>query len=368
LHLHINPNRIYGLDILRALAIFFVVLAHASSFLPKRLQDIIWHFQYDGVSIFFVLSGYLIGGILIKIVENNGATFKNLYSFWVRRWLRTLPNYFLVLSILSVLYLGFTNYYSFQEIKYYFIFSQNLYSPHPTFFPEAWSLSIEEWFYILIPAFIFIVIWLFKISIQKALPIVAVLVIVLVTLIRWYKFNQLEVYASSTLDMYFRTQVITRFDSIMYGILGIYIAHFHSKNWLKYRNFIFLMGIGLFIFSKYAYVFIGLKPFYNYVFSFSIIALATSCLLPVLSTIKEGKGVLYYTITYLSLISYSMYLLNLSIQSSIIIASTHFLEFKYSLLFNLIQFTGFWVLTILTSILLYKYFELPILKLREKLE
>jgi len=96
--LHINPNRIYGLDILRAFAIFFVVLAHASSFLTQPLQDILWHFQYDGVSIFFVLSGYLIGGILIKIIENKGATFKNLFNFWLRRWLRTLPNYFLVLS------------------------------------------------------------------------------------------------------------------------------------------------------------------------------------------------------------------------------------------------------------------------------
>ena len=35
----------------------------------------------------------------------------------------------------------------------YFIFSQNLYQPHPLFFPEAWSLSIEEWFYLTFPNF-----------------------------------------------------------------------------------------------------------------------------------------------------------------------------------------------------------------------
>lgn len=365
--LHINPNRIYGLDILRALAIFFVVLSHASTFLTRPLQNISWHFQYDGVSIFFVLSGYLIGGILIKIIENKGATFKNLFNFWLRRWLRTLPNYFLVLSILSILYLCFTDYYSFQEIKYYFIFSQNIYTPHPSFFPEAWSLSIEEWFYILIPALIFSIIRLFKISIQKALPIVAVLVIIIITWVRWYKFNQIEVFNPTTLDTHFRTQVVSRLDSIMYGILGIYVAYFYKKKWEEYKLTLFATGIFLFLFSKYAFFIIGLGTFYNCVFSFTVIAIATICLLPWLSSIKTGKGFFYKMVTYVSLISYSMYLLNLSIHTFISKASIHINIFQSPYFLSLLQFFSFWTLTILASILLYKFFELPIMKLRDRL-
>ena len=59
-----SDKRIYGLDILRALAILFVVFAHSTSFVPKSLKIFYWHLQYDGVSVFFVLSGFLIGKIL----------------------------------------------------------------------------------------------------------------------------------------------------------------------------------------------------------------------------------------------------------------------------------------------------------------
>jgi len=60
-------NRIFGLDLLRACAIMFVVIGHGNYLLSNKYTDIIdIFFGYGGVSIFFVLSGFLIGGILIK--------------------------------------------------------------------------------------------------------------------------------------------------------------------------------------------------------------------------------------------------------------------------------------------------------------
>ena len=79
-----NENRIYGLDILRAFAILFVVIGHGTVFLPERMQSISNFIVFDGVSVFFVLSGFLIGGILIKLLENKGASIKSLLNFWVR--------------------------------------------------------------------------------------------------------------------------------------------------------------------------------------------------------------------------------------------------------------------------------------------
>ena len=52
-------NRIYGLDILRALAIIFVVYGHAQKFAPEWLKDVYTIPLYDGVAVFFVLSGFL---------------------------------------------------------------------------------------------------------------------------------------------------------------------------------------------------------------------------------------------------------------------------------------------------------------------
>ncbi|MDG1661044.1 MAG: hypothetical protein P8H40_06680 [Winogradskyella sp.] len=50
-----------------------------------------------GVDIFFVLSGFLIGGILLRKLEAGQTSFSDLVRFWKRRWLRTFPNYFVVL-------------------------------------------------------------------------------------------------------------------------------------------------------------------------------------------------------------------------------------------------------------------------------
>ena len=57
-----------------------------------------------GVELFFVLSGFLIGGILIKIFDNTEFTFADVRRFWIRRWFRTLPNYWLILSINIIIF------------------------------------------------------------------------------------------------------------------------------------------------------------------------------------------------------------------------------------------------------------------------
>jgi len=101
--IEIDPKRVFGLDILRALAIMFVVAGHGSTLLPPKIGNISNLFIFDGVSIFFVLSGFLIGGIFIKLIEENGIETSVLKNFWVRRWFRTLPNYFLILLTLCLL-------------------------------------------------------------------------------------------------------------------------------------------------------------------------------------------------------------------------------------------------------------------------
>jgi len=137
----INKNRIYGLDILRALAIFFVVLDHSTHTLEKSNSEIIRHlfrlyswnlryFVFDGVSIFFVLSGFLIGGILIKTFEKESLTIKSLLNFWIKRWVRTLPAYLFILSILVLLSYFFTANFNIYETGKYYLFIQNM-ERHP---------------------------------------------------------------------------------------------------------------------------------------------------------------------------------------------------------------------------------------------
>ena len=126
LKIEINKNRIYGLDILRALAILFVVLDHSKYTLQKSNSLFIneiskiysWYlryFDFDGVSIFFVLSGFLIGSILIRSFEKEELSFKSLVNFWIKRWVRTLPAYLFVLSILVLLSYFFVDKFNIYE-------------------------------------------------------------------------------------------------------------------------------------------------------------------------------------------------------------------------------------------------------------
>src|SRR3546814_20945662 len=95
---------------------------------------------------FFALSGFLIGRIIIADVLSDRSA-SGLWRFWAKRWLRTLPAYFLTLFVLYRI-TGVSP----SAAMAHATFIQNL-LPHlrDAFFGVSWSLSVEEWFYFLTP-------------------------------------------------------------------------------------------------------------------------------------------------------------------------------------------------------------------------
>jgi peptidoglycan/LPS O-acetylase OafA/YrhL len=369
--LNYSADRIYGLDILRAFAILFVVAEHGNFLISSKISQITAFFILDGVSVFFVLSGFLIGGILIKLLENRTKDQHTLLNFWIRRWFRTLPNYFFVLILLLIINLIFTPEFQINgNIFQYFIFSQNLFSPHPEFFPEAWSLSIEEWFYLLTPVFLLIIIRGLKLSVKKSLLITIIFILLVVTLNRYLRFNLISVDSVNQWDDFFRKQVFTRLDSLMYGMMGAYLQYYYKSWWVRYKNILFPLGLmGLIIVNVLTHK--GLIPIgglFNCVFSFPVISVSTFLLLPFLSEFKQGSGPVYKIFTSVSLISYSMYLINLTLVQTWIIDKIDWLalkDFAGKYPENICRYSLFWILTIALSILIYKFIELPCMKLRD---
>src|SRR5262249_34871824 len=85
---------------MRASAILFVLAFHASVFFPLTpfFKELLSCLGPMGVDLFFALSGFLIGGILFRTLTGKAENC-SIGNFWMRRWLRTLPNYFLFLLI-----------------------------------------------------------------------------------------------------------------------------------------------------------------------------------------------------------------------------------------------------------------------------
>lgn len=358
-------KRIYGLDILRTIAVSLILLVHTYEFLPFQIRYILNFVMYDGVTIFFVLSGFLIGTILIKTIESNRFTTKRLLNFWGNRWLRTLPLYYCILFI-WVLIAG-ENLGILQILKYIF-FIQNFNGVQPEFFIVSWSLSIEEWFYLLVPILLFICTTIFKIDNKRSVLFIVIFVILSVNAIRLYRYCNL-VYNigldpnwSLFSNWFFRTQVITRLDGVIYGVLGAYLAYYYKSLWLKNKLMKLLIGLFLlYIFPRIVNILVAnsFVPIYNNVFDFTIAGLGVMLLLPFLESIKKGQGNVYRFVTLISLVSYSIYLTHSIVNKYIKIIG------EYLDLNHFLQFCLVWILSILISCLTYRFIEKPIMDMRK---
>ncbi|MFZ1333404.1 MAG: acyltransferase [Flavobacteriales bacterium] len=354
-----SSGRIFGLDVFRAVAILTVVATHGGSFLNlSRFDGFPYIKLIDGVELFFVLSGFLIGGILLdKINATEGFGPKQLVSFWKRRWLRTIPLYYLVL-LLNVVFAktGLAPNDLSQFNWRFFLFLQNFSTSFVDFFWESWSLSVEEWFYLSTP--ILILFALRRLNPKYAFLSVLLFMMILPIIFR-FSIRDPEI-DGFWFDQTFRKIVLARVDSIAYGLFAAWVLYYFPRTWSRIRVPAFLLGLVLVYFHMKIRV--DVKSFYWQVVHFSLGSMAIMFLLPFANSVKKMSGSWARAVEHISRISYSMYLVNLGLVYSVM--NTHFpptggtdAVFKYGL---------YWLLVISFSSLLYRYFEKPIMDLRDK--
>jgi peptidoglycan/LPS O-acetylase OafA/YrhL len=175
---------------------------------------------FFGMDLFFVLSGFLIGSILLRSVETSG--FINVRRFWLRRAFRTFPAYYVVLTLLALAF-GLTAGQK-RHLPFEYLYLTNYVPLHRTdvVMLWGWSLALEEQFYLSVPLLFFL---LHKLRSDGArLAMLGTLwltaLIVRLVLFRLHpQWSPIAVYEG----LYFKTH--TRFDTLIAGIVLAYVQH-----------------------------------------------------------------------------------------------------------------------------------------------
>tara|TARA_B110000971_G_scaffold201460_1_gene220363 strand:+ start:1463 stop:2464 length:1002 start_codon:yes stop_codon:yes gene_type:complete len=326
------------LDIYRYFAALIVSVSHFVIYSNK--SDYFEFTSILGVELFFVLSGFVLAPQLIKLEKSSKKNFK---VFLFRRWIRTIPPYILAL-ICAAIFFGYGDVLNFFKFLTY---TQNILRDDsaPNFFNVAWSLSVEEWFYVLLPITILIAT---KIKNLKLNTLgICIITILFLNLFRFY-YNGDEINWGEDI----RRSVILRLDSLCFGVVA-YIL----KDQLKFKYLIWLV-----IFTIVPLIYFLTEPLlvsqsiFLQNFFIPICSICFSSILIILTYVKSPSTIVKKVGTFGANISYSMYLFHI-----------FFIPLTVNLFNNLtLSFLTYILFLKIFCWIFFTFFEKPILKLRPK--
>lgn len=372
-----ESRKIYfpGLNGLRFWAAFLVILHHVEQFklwqkMPNLFRNTFFEaIGHQGVSLFFVLSGFLITYLLLAEYEKtHHIAIKN---FYIRRILRIWPLYYLIMIIGFFILPRFINIGPVAQLDEHFTLKVFLFMfmlPNVLRVTEApivganqaWSVGVEEQFYIIWP----LLVRTFRKVLLKFLFIFIIL-----------KFS-VTIFMAMSLDhflspdykymMYLRT--IQRFwdllqiEQMSFGAIGAYVLFYKKEKILKaiYHPLCqILMAVGIVIILTVRFKFIGQTLFDALLFTILILNVSTNE-----KFVLKLENPMY---SYLGNISYGIYMFH-----TVCIALVFTILQKTGMdqgnwyIFNALLYVSSVILTILVAGLSYKYFESFFLKQKER--
>lgn len=347
-------KRIFGLDVVRALAISLVFSIHLITNTISGKIGVFWYLAYLGVDIFFALSGFLIGGILIEMCNKQTEilTLSQSFLFLIRRWFRTVPLYLIVL--LGNFIIGKYILKNVDSLSWkYFFWVQSFSNFPPSFFGESWSLCIEEWFYFTFATGLSLFTmfsYKWRTTLSTKIFWFTVFYIILITALRIifskYDYKEFNI-------------TIFRLDAIVYGVLAALVNKFYKPTltksyWIGIGGII-LSALGILLFLSRAKI----GNYYILYYNISGLGFAITVFYFKLMNDWFKKNLQGKIITFISNISYSVYLLNLLVIS---IMSDLFKYHSENYFLLILSLSG----TILLSYFTYKFIETPFLSFRNK--
>lgn len=237
LSLDLLDNRFPQLHGVRVIAILSVVQYHVTTIFTYETRlhmDRSWATTsmtiFFGMDLFFILSGFLIGSILLRSVETAG--FINVRRFYLRRAFRTFPAYYVVLTLLWLVFGMNASQKHHLWLEYFYLSNYAPVHRDDLVMLWGWSLSLEEQFYLCVPLLFFGLSRL-RNDAGRLLLLgtfwVSALVVRLVLFYKHHEWSGADVYD----HLYFRTH--TRFDTLVCGIMLAYVQQRWGKrirDWL----------------------------------------------------------------------------------------------------------------------------------------
>ncbi|HKO05085.1 MAG TPA: acyltransferase [Candidatus Acidoferrales bacterium] len=214
--------RLKQLDILRAVAILLVLGRH--HYLVESWHRVGW----TGVDLFFVLSGFLISGLLFTEYKTHGRI--RVGHFLIRRGFKIYPPFYVMIAWTTGMFLLYHNRVPWSRFFSEIFFVQSYFTP---LWVPTWSLAVEEHFYLALPILLLVFARLSKDRVNpfSALPKLCLVVAVVVLGLRF-----LSVSSSAAFVMERYSQTHLHVDSLLFGVLISYFYHFRPADFQRFAQ------------------------------------------------------------------------------------------------------------------------------------
>ena len=362
------PVRLNGLDTLRALAIVLVFAYHYMVFVSGEptfgwVSSVGW----VGVDLFFVLSGYLIGNQLFSGLAQGRQL--SLATFYARRALRTWPVFWVVLAAYFLLPSVMGGRPP-PPLWKFLTFTQNYQLQPGTAFSHAWSLCIEEQFYLVLPLTAAVAMRVGTRRYQAWLLLLALLVTGIVARgILWSLHGRADMGATPGYypNIYYAT--LCRFDEFLPGIAVAMLKNFHPSLWRRLMargSTLFWVGMAAVVIALYGvhshYQVEGYGyPFFMTVFGYSCVATAFSLL--VASALSERSPLQLFRCPGAGLLARWSYSIYLSHKAVAFILDRYAKQHAVGPWYELLAIAA---LSVAVGAALYRLVELPFMNFRDR--
>ena len=337
------PRREIELDFLRGLAILAVVDFHAHY--PPIGTILRWlglpALGWAGVDVFFVLSGFLVGGLLVKEWRVNGRI--DSKRFLIRRGFKIWPQYYLFLIVNL-----FTGHRGWYEMWPAFLNIQNYITRGPA---HLWSLAVEEHAYLLLVGFL-VLASVMALRMRTVFWVLGAASVVVVGL---------QIAMMLLGKPYFAT-THTRVEAIFYGVMLAILFHCRPEVFrrMQDRRWIWVGGmVTALLFFRFAR-----NTLPGFLMQFGMANLIGVCALILTYRHRPSlkRSWAYRLVAWIGLYSYGIYLWHVSMMGAVVNLAAH-LPAKASVIFTVI---GEPVLGIALGVLMTKLIEFPALRLRDR--